>query len=227
MGVGCSKFVLLSMHNQNSYFANIKKSTFRLKLLIIITASILPGCENKCDETKMYGSSSILTNLNFSSVFRFNQFTRSHEMLDFNSIKMADSGDTITFVLSTLYRLEYETKKQCEYQNGYSYFCLVGNRFKVETIGDFDSIHPDGSDISEYFLYDNIYTVDQNGFSNNISLNKYVRQNGLCIDSNVPPTYYIRLIKKPTSKNLQFRIYNYSNTTSDGIADISPTMQFN
>jgi hypothetical protein len=161
LGVGCSKFVLLSMHNQNSYFANIKKSTFRLKLLIIITASILQGCENKCDETKMYGSSSILTNLNFSSVFRFNQFTRSHEMLDFNSIKMADSGDTITFVLSTLYRLEYETKKQCEYQNGYSYFCLVGNRFKVETIGDFDSIHPDGSDISEYFLYDNIYTVDQ------------------------------------------------------------------
>jgi hypothetical protein len=215
------------MHNHNSNFVNIKKSTSRFRLLLIITASILQGCENKCDETKMYGSSSILTSLNFSSAFRFNQFTGLHETLDFNSIKMADSGDTITFVLSTSYRLDYETKKQCDYQEGYRYFCLTGNRFKIETIGDFDSIHPDGSDISEYFLYDYIYTVDQNGFTNNISLNKYIRQYGLCVNSNVTPTYYIRLIKKPTSRNLQFRIYNYSNTTSDGIADISPTMQFN
>lgn len=187
---------------------------------------LFTGCSNQCDETKMYGTSSNLTQLNFTGVYRFNQFKPSNEALDFNSIDMADSGDTITFNISTIYKLDYEVTKKCEYQDGYQYFCLVGSKFKIESVGDFDSMHLDGSDISEYFLYDRIYTIDQNGYTNNKSLNKYVVGGSLCTDSNVEPTYYVRLIKKPTSKNLRFRIYNYNNTPSDGISNISPVLVF-
>jgi len=135
------------------------------------------------------------------------------------------SNDTVYFLLMPKTKLAQNSLSG----NGNLYACdpvmpvtvALGDSMRIETMDNFDATHSAGSDVSDFFLLYEQGFIDSGKMVNNYyPLNAFTRQNQML------SFLHLALIKKPSFKNIRFKIYVYKQKLNDGNTCETPVLSF-
>lgn len=178
---------------------------------------LLNACQkSKCGDSQTWGVKATLTSMSLNIIYKDYPFV----MFNSDAIQM-DKSDTVIFGFESHFSKESETKPCSQSLGEHSEYKMPGNYIRIRTVGDFDSTHKDGSDITKYFLMD--LWGDQNA---DMALDSVYFQDVYPVGNNVPLLHF-HLVKKPESNNfLKFKVLFFRIDESDGILYTTPDLRF-
>lgn len=168
-----------------------------------------------CDDTKTWGNKARLTGFSLNIIYRESDFEEFYSFgSDKKPIGMLET-DTIVFGFKDHWEYEQKGKPCSSSQAEHSYYRMAGTRVRIRTIGNFDSAHPDGSDISAFFTTDNRFAM----------LDKRIYQEEYGSQATLPH-FWLGLVRRPDPGKYRFRLIMFTDSEGDGIEYTTPELEF-
>ncbi len=182
----------------------------QISLILILFVCLQNSCREKCS-TQTWGTGATMSGIAYALAFDKTTFAE----IDENNISMKE-GDTLVLAYLPNYRVDWKNKKCYDEQPEHSEYKMNGCRIMFRCIGKFDSTHPDGSNISEFFRIDDYDYLPPDSFQ---LMNEYNIADNL-------PNFMFHLIKKPDPGILKIQLKLYTNQEDDGVSCISRELHF-
>ena len=165
---------------------------------------ICDGCQRKCEND--YTLRTVATAHEFTGKI----WNKQGKPLRSDSIPFK-KGDTVTFEILT--EMRDKNRTSC-YHSRYMPESF-GNKIKIETIGDFDSTHRGGSNITHFFR---VSGMNYWGYYHTYSCDSF--------GQTYPGGFSLKLIKKPDFPNFKLKLTNFNDNSSKVLTCTSPQLKF-